>query len=133
MAATKALTRARPGAKFRTESIDEFRAWLRNRIEHDPRSLNAIEAEANMRGNALGKFIRGERGDGMSLTPLQIKRLAPVLGISEETLLVHAGHLTTMPDMLSVEQAVLADADLDYDQKRFMIDFYRRMTGRGSV
>jgi hypothetical protein len=95
----------------------------------DPRSLNAIEQEADIRGNALGKFLRGERGRGaMSLTPLHIKRLAPVLGISEEMLLSRAGHLSHMPDSVSVEQAILADSALQYDDKRFLVS-----AGRGAV
>jgi hypothetical protein len=108
-------------------ALDEFRGWLRRRVESDPRTLNAIENQAGIRGNALGKFIRGERGKGMSLTPLQIGRLAPVIGIDEETLLARAGHLSHGPDELSVEQAILADPSLGYEDKAFLIAFYKRL------
>jgi transcriptional regulator with XRE-family HTH domain len=114
-------------SKLRDETTAEFRAWLKDKIESDSRSLNSIEREAGIRGNALGKFLRGERGSGMSLTPLHIKRLAPVLGISEEMLLSRAGHLSHLPDAVSVEQAILSDNELGYEDKKFLIGFYRRM------
>lgn len=114
----------------RDETTAAFRTWLKDKIESDSRTLNAIEREAGIRGNALGKFLRGERGSGMSLTPLHIKRLAPVLGISEEVLLSRAGHLSHLPDAVSVEQAILSDSKLDYEDKKFLIDFYRRLIGK---
>lgn len=104
-----------------------FRAWLREQIDRHPSSLHAIEVQAGIRGNALGKFLRGERGSRHSLTPLMISRLAPVLGIDEETMLAKAGHLTHAPGAVSVETAILADTSIAYADKKFLIEMYRRM------
>lgn len=126
---TTAARRKSTAEKFNTESQDEFRIWLKGRLEHIPQSLNAIEAAADIRGNALGKFLRGERGGVHGLTPLNLRRLAPVLGISEETLLARGGHLSQMPGQVSVEAAILADDDLDYGDKKFLIEFYNKLRG----
>lgn len=109
----------------------EFRGWLRDQLGHVPKSINAIEHEAGIRGNALGKFLRGERGQRHGLTPLHIRRLAPVIGASEELLLFKAGHLSHLPDELTTEQAILNDRTLDYEDKRFFIEAYRRMKKEG--
>ncbi|MBA3875628.1 MAG: hypothetical protein C0498_01605 [Anaerolinea sp.] len=109
----------------------EFREWLRVRLERVPKSINAIEKEAGIPGNALGKFLRGERGRRHSLTPLHIQRLAPVIGISEETMLARAGHLSHLPDEVTIEQAILGDRGLDYEDKRFLIEAYRRTVRKG--
>ena len=106
-----------------------FRDWLRRRIERLPMSLNALEVEAGIRGNALGKFLRGERGRRHGLTPLTIRRLAPVLGVSEAALLARAGHLSHDPGTISVELAIQADERLGPADKRFLLDFYRRLAG----
>jgi len=93
-------------------------------------SLNALEVEAGIRGNALGKFLRGERGRRHGLTPLTIRRLAPILGVSEESMLARAGHLSHAPDAISVELAIQADEQLSPADKRFLLDFYRRLSGQ---
>ena len=121
-----------PGAPSRdrlTERPDgaAFRSWLAASIKEIGKTINGVEGEAGIRGNALGKFLRGERGSVASLSPLHIRRLAPVLGISEEQLLTRAGHLSHMPDRVTVDQAILSDPNLTYEDKRFLIDFYRRM------
>ena len=78
-------------AAARQAKTGEFRAWLRDVVEGTGKSLHAIEVEAGIRGNGLGKFLRGERGQRHSLTPLQIGRLAPVISVGEEEMLVR-GH-----------------------------------------
>lgn len=121
---TKRVTR-----QYDDERVQAFRAWIRSRIESTGQSLNSIEAEAGIPGNALGKFLRGERGSRHSLSPLHISRLAPVLGVSEEQMLARAGHITHQPDEVSVERAILADTTLDTLDKRFLIRMYRKMSG----
>lgn len=108
-----------------------FRAWLEASITATGRTTNGVEREAGIPGNALGKFLRGERGSVASLSPLHIRRLAPVLGISEEQLLARAGHLSHMPDRITVDQAILNDPNLDYEDKRFLMEVYRRLTSGG--
>jgi transcriptional regulator with XRE-family HTH domain len=100
---------------------------LGERIAQDGRSLNAIEKAAGISGNGLGKVLRGERGSIASLTPLYIKRLAPVLGISEATLLERAGHMTHATPAPSAEDVIGADADLVPEDKNLLIAMYRRM------
>lgn len=112
------------------ETTDAFRVWLKAQLERVPKSINAIEAEAGVRGNALGKFLRGERGKA-GLTPLQVKRLAPIIGISEERMLSEAGHLSHPVGSVSIEGAVLADQSLDYEDKRFLLSLYRKMASKG--
>jgi hypothetical protein len=90
-------------------------------------TLNAIEREAGIPGNALGKYLRGDRGGVQGLTPLNIRRLAPVIGVSEELLLVKAGHLSEMPDRPSVQSAIMADPALDFADKQFLLRFYEKM------
>jgi hypothetical protein len=100
-------------ADAREEMTAEFRTWLRGVVEDTGRSLHAIEVEAGIRGNGLGKFLRGERGARHSLTPLLIGRLAPVISVGEEELLVRAGHLSYDPGDPPVEAAILADRTLE--------------------
>jgi transcriptional regulator with XRE-family HTH domain len=130
MARTTASSAGVDPAIERDPDASVFRSWLKNRMEHLPMSLNAIEVGAGIRGNALGKFLRGERGRRHGLTPLTIRRLAPVLGVSEEALLARAGHLSHAPDAISVERAILADELLQPADKRFLLDFYRRLSER---
>ena len=104
----------------------EFRSWLRGRLERDPRSLHGIEVEADIRGNALGKFLRGERGGRHGLTPLMLRRLAPVLMIGEVELLARAGHLSDRPWNIPVLEAIAADQHLDSDEKVALIVTYTR-------
>lgn len=132
MARTRASSAGVDPAIERDPDASAFRSWLQARIEHLPMSLNAIEVGAGIRGNALGKFLRGERGRRHGLTPLTIRRLAPVLGVSEEALLARAGHLSHAPDAISVERAIQADDHLEPADKRFLLDFYRRLSGRPS-
>ena len=132
MAGTRAPNAGVAPAIERDPDASAFRSWLKNQIEHLPMSLNAIEVGAGIRGNALGKFLRGERGRRHGLTPLTIRRLAPVLGVSEEALLARAGHLSHAPDAISVERAILADELLDPADKRFLLDFYRRLSAQSS-
>jgi len=117
----------RPAAEQWAAQTEAFRSWLKEQLKSVPMTLHGIEVRAGIRGNALGKFLRGERGAVASLSPLQIKRLAPILRISEEQLLTRAGHLSHLPDRVTVDQAILGDPDLDYEDKRFLIDFYRRL------
>jgi hypothetical protein len=112
----------------RAIQIESFRAWLKDEIAHDSRSLHAIEVSAGIRGNALGKFLRGERGARHSLTPLMIRRLAPVLGLGEDAMLARAGHMSHEPGRVSIVEAINADPALTADDKRFLIEVYRRAT-----
>jgi hypothetical protein len=117
----------------RPSSVDEdktrdFKAWLRGRLATVPLSLHAIEVNAGIPGNGLGKFRRSERGTRHSLTPLNIRRLAPVILVSEERMLAMAGHLSHEPESVSVPQAILADESLDYAGKLFLMEAYRRAT-----
>jgi transcriptional regulator with XRE-family HTH domain len=128
MATTRGVTISGSGsARVSDLETQAFRDWLRARTEGLPMSLNALEVQAGIRGNALGKFLRGERGRRHGLTPLTIRRLAPILGVSEETLLARAGHLSHAPDAISVELAIQADEALSPADKRFLLDFYRRL------
>lgn len=111
----------------RLAKTEEFRAWLGQRIEMDRRSLHAIEEQAGIRGNALGKFLRGERGARHGLTPLMLRRLAPVLLISEVELLVRAGHLTYAPWRVPIMEAIAADRNLDQDAKAILLVLHDRL------
>lgn len=106
---------------------EDFRAWMQVQLERTGKSMNMIETEAGIPGNALGKWLRAERGHSGRLSTLHIQRLAPVIGVSEEMLLHRAGHATRRPDTIAYEAAVLADQRLSYEDKMFLIDFYRRM------
>ena len=110
----------------RDAQTQEFRIWLRDRIVRDRRSLHAIEIDADIRGNALGKFIRGERGAVHGLTPLMLRRLAPVLMIGEIELLARAGHLSDKPWSIPVLEAIATDPLLDDDEKVALIITYDR-------
>ena len=114
----------------RAAQTELFRGWLREQIDRTPMSLHAIEVNAGIGGNALGKFMRGERGQRHSLTPLMIRRLAPILGLSEETMLSRAGHMSHAPGTVSVETAILADTGISFEDKRFLIDLYRKVTDK---
>lgn len=106
------------------EQIEAFRQWLTQRVDSMPQSRNAIEAESGIPGNALGKFLRGERGK-FGLSPLNIRRLAPVIGVSEEELLARSGGLSQLPGMVpGVEAAVRADGVLGPDDKKFLLKLY---------
>jgi hypothetical protein len=107
----------------------EFRSWLRDVVEGTGKSLHAVEIEAGIRGNGLGKFLRGERGGRHSLTPLLIRRLAPVISVGEEELFSRAGHLSYEPGHPPVEAAILADRALDPEAKGLLIDLLGRLRG----
>ena len=89
--------------------------------------MHAIEVEAGINGNALGKFVRGERGSRHSLTPLMIQRLAPVLRVGELELLFRAGHITYEPWQEPLEAAILADPKLDDEGKLILLAIYGRL------
>lgn len=114
-------------AEARQAKTDEFRTWLRDVVESTGKSLHAIEVEAGIRGNGLGKFLRGERGQRHSLTPLQIGRLAPVISVGEEEMLVRAGHLTFDPGDPPIEAAILADRTLDTQAKALLLGLLGRL------
>lgn len=120
-------------ADERVATTEAFRAWLQTRIDMDRRSLHAIEVEAGIRGNALGKFLRGERGGRHGLTPLMLRRMAPVLLIGEIELLARAGHLTFQPGQVPLVERIVADPILDADEKTALIITYDRflLTHRG--
>jgi hypothetical protein len=126
-------TRPSAAAKSqRNAQTEDFRVWLRGRLAQDPRSLHAVEIEADIRGNALGKFLRGERGAVHGLTPLMLRRLAPVLMIGEVELLARAGHLSDKPWSMPVLEAIAADPILDDEEKIALIITYDRFArGRG--
>ena len=107
----------------------EFRGWLRGVVEGTGKSLHAGEMEAGIRGNGLGKFLRGERGGRHGLTPLLCRRLAPVISVSEEDLFTRAGHLSYEPGHPPVEAAILADRALDPEAKGLLIDLLGRLRG----
>ena len=107
----------------------EFRSWLRDVVEGTGKSLHAVEVEAGIRGNGLGKFLRGERGGTHGLTPLLIRRLAPVISVSEEDLFTRAGHLSYEPGHPPVEAAILSDRALDPEAKGLLIDLLGRLRG----
>ena len=135
MNSRKAVVAASGGYKDATDEqraaqTEEFREWLREQIERTRMSLHGIEVSAGIGGNALGKFMRGERGQRHSLTPLMIRRLAPILGLSEETMLSRAGHMSHAPGTVSVETAILADTGISFEDKRFLIDLYRKVTDK---
>ena len=94
-------------AKARGAKTDEFRSWLRGVVEGTGKSLHAIEMEADIRCNGLGKFLRGERGQRHGLTPLLIRRIAPVISVGEEELFARAGHLSYEPGNPPVEYGLL--------------------------
>jgi len=121
-------SRAEETPEKRTATTDLFRTWLTARIQHDPRSVHAVEVEADIRGNALGKFLRGERGGRHGLTPLMLRRLAPVLRIGEVELLRRAGHLTVDPEHLPLPLAISGDPILTDDEKVVLMYLYRRLT-----
>ena len=109
---------------------DEFRAWLRGVVEGTGKSLHAVEMEAGIPGNGLGKFLRGERGGRHGLTPLLCRRLAPVISVGEEELFSRAGHLSYEPAHPPVEAAILADRALDPEAKGLLIELVGRLRGR---
>lgn len=115
-----------------SQQRQQFREWLQARVDQHPQSLNGIETKAGIKGNALGKFLRGERGQRHGLTPLHVRRLAPVLGLSEPELMWRAGHQSHEPGSMSVEGALLADQHLSYSDKAFIIELYHRMVGDAS-
>lgn len=119
----------RPSTTDVAARTERFRAWLKDRIAHDSRSLHAVEVESGIPGNALGKFLRGERGSRHSLTPMNIQRLAPVLRIGEVELLFRAGHLTYEPEREPTEVAILASGTLDDQAKLLMLALYTRLAG----
>jgi hypothetical protein len=114
-------------AEGRQATTDQFRTWLRHVVESTGKSLHAIEVEAGIRGNGLGKFLRGERGQRHSLTPLQIGRLAPVISVGEEEMLVRAGHLSYDPGDPPIEAAILADRALDTQAKALLLGLLGRL------
>jgi len=105
----------------------EFRSWLRDVVEGTGKSLHAVEVEAGIRGNGLGKFLRGERGQRHSLTPLLIGRIAPVISVGEEEMLVRAGHLSYDPGDPPIEAAILADRALDSQAKALLLGLLGRL------
>jgi hypothetical protein len=117
-------------AQVQGAKTDAFRTWLRGVVEGTGKSLHAVEVEAGIRGNGLGKFLRSERGARHSLTPLLIRRLAPVISVSEEELFTRAGHLSYEPGHPPVEAAILADRALDPEAKGLLIDLLGRLRGR---
>ena len=117
-------------AQARGAKTDEFRTWLRGVVEGTGKSLHAVETEADIRGNGLGKFLRGERGQRHGLTPLLIQRIAPVISVGEEELLARAGHLSYEPGNPPVEAAILADRALDTEAKTLLIGLLRRLRGQ---
>jgi hypothetical protein len=118
----------------RPQRTTAFREWLNEVLRHDRRSLNTIEQQAGIRGNALGKFLRGERGGVQGLTPLMVRRIAPVLLLNESELLFRAGHSSTEPSTVSVVDAVARDVSLDPDEKAVFLFLYGRMVrDRGAL
>ena len=117
-------------AETRGAKTDEFRSWLRGVVERMGRSLHSIEMDAGIRGNGLGKFLRGERGQRHGLTPLLIRRIAPVISVGEEELFARAGHLSYEPGNPPVEAAILADRALDTEAKTLLIGLLNRLRGQ---
>ena len=117
-------------AEAQGAKTDEFRAWLRGVVEGTGKSLHALEMEAGIPGNGLGKFLRGERGGRHGLTPLLIRRLAPVISVGEEELFSRAGHISYPPGHPPVEAAILADRALDPEAKALLIELLGRLRGR---
>ena len=124
---TKVKRPAIDEAEAREAKTAEFRSWLRDVVEGTGKSLHAIEVEAGIYGNGLGKFLRGERGQRHSLTPLLIGRLAPVISVGEEELLVRAGHLSYDPGDPPIEAAILADRTLDTQAKALLLGLLSRL------
>jgi hypothetical protein len=114
-------------AEAREAKTNAFRTWLRDVVEGTGKSLHAVEVEAGIRGNGLGKFLRGERGQRHSLTPLLIRRLAPVISVGEEEMLVRAGHLSYDPGDPPIEAAILADRALDSQAKALLLGLLGRL------
>jgi hypothetical protein len=106
---------------------DEFRTWLRGVVEGTGKSLHALEVEAGISGNGLGKFLRSERGSRHGLTPLLIRRIAPIISVSEEELFTRAGHLSYEPGHPPVEAAILADRALDPQAKALLVELLGRL------
>ena len=106
---------------------DEFRTWLRGVVEGAGKSLHALEVEAGISGNGLGKFLRSERGSRHGLTPLLIRRIAPIISVSEEELFTRAGHLSYEPGHPPVEAAILADRALDPQAKALLVELLGRL------
>lgn len=125
---TSTPTTARASAAKTVARAATFRTWLKDRIEHDARSLHAIEVAAGIPGNALGKFVRGERGGRHSLTPMNIQRLAPVIRVGEIELLVRAGHLSYEPKTEPLEMAIIASRAIDDEAKLLMLAVYGRLS-----
>jgi hypothetical protein len=123
----RALHTSPPSTALDPARTEAFRTWLTEHMKHDRRSLHAIEVAADIRGNALGKFLRGERGSRHSLTPLMIGRLAPVLYLSEVEMLVRAGHLSQEPWRDPIETVILAQHNLDNEAKRILIALVSRL------
>lgn len=111
----------------RARSTEQLRHWLQKVVATDRRSLHAIEIAADIRGNALGKFLRGERGVRHGLTPLQVRRLAPVLNVSEWELLVRAGHATYDAAKKPLEAAILDEASLDLNARLLLLEMLERL------
>ena len=111
-----AIGAAIDAAEARQAKTDEFRTWLRDVVESTGKSLHAIEVEAGIRGNGLGKFLRGERGQRHSLTPLQIGRLAPVISGNPP-----------------IEAAILADRGLDTQAKALLLGLLGRLRAPGGA
>jgi hypothetical protein len=114
-------------AGAREAKTNAFRTWLRDVVEGTGKSLHAVEVEAGIRGNGLGKFLRGERGGRHGLTPLLIGRIAPVISVGEEELLVRAGHLSYDPGDPPIEAAILADRALDSQAKALLLGLLGRL------
>jgi hypothetical protein len=114
-------------ADARAATTERFRSWLKDRVARDPRSLHAIEVEASISGNGLGKFLRGERGARHSLTPLNIQRLAPVMHLGEGELLFRAGHISYEPWSVPLEAAIVAEHSLDQEAKLLLLGIFRRV------
>lgn len=117
--------RARSDARAR--ETEALRAWLRERAAAIGMSINRIETEAGIPGNAIGKFLRGERGRVHGLTPLHLRRLAPILAVGESELLALAGHLSEAGPPASFEGAVRADPRLSTSDKELLITVYGRL------
>ena len=117
-------------AEAREVKTAEFRSWLRGIVEGTGKSLHAVEVEAGIRGNGLGKFLRGERGGRHGLTPLLCRRIAPVISVSEEELFTRAGHLSYEPGHPPVEAAILADRALDPEAKALLVELLGRLRSR---
>ncbi len=112
----------------REATTEQFRIWLKDRIARDPRTLHAIEVDAGIPGNGLGKFLRGERGSRHSLTPMNIQRLAPILRVGEGELLFRAGHISYEPWSIPLGAAIIATESLDDEAKSLLLAVFRRLS-----